>query len=204
MTWRSCLEDLDVAAHALTLQDHQFFRLDSFAECHAVRVTVAVEFAANHVFSGSACCARTDKVDKTALLLLQVAVSICLWYLQAEVNQGLQEGLEVLKQQKALAEALAEGRGQEVQGLKREVQDLIGRLTEAESRVQQGELIRRKLHNTILVSFAASVPLPLPVLHVGDSVTILKHVHSLWYNFVKSCPAAARSDVCIATQWIFQ
>lgn len=68
------------------------------------------------------------------------------------MNQGLQEGLQVLKQQKALAEALAEGRGQEVQGLKQEVQDLTGRLTEAESRVQQGELIRRKLHNTILVS----------------------------------------------------
>ena len=71
--------------------------------------------------------------------------------MQAEVNQGLQEGLEVLKQQKALAEALAEGRGQEVQGLRQEVKDLTGRLTEAESRVQQGELIRRKLHNTILV-----------------------------------------------------
>ena len=71
--------------------------------------------------------------------------------MQAEVNQGLQEGLQVLKQQRALAEALAEGRGQEVQGLKQEVKDLTGRLTEAESRVQQGELIRRKLHNTILV-----------------------------------------------------
>lgn len=71
--------------------------------------------------------------------------------MQAEVNQGLQEGLQVLKQQKALAEALAEGRGQEVQVLKQEVKDLTGRLTEAESRVQQGELIRRKLHNTILV-----------------------------------------------------
>lgn len=78
---------------------------------------------------------------------------------QAEVNQGLQEGLLVLKQQKALAEALAEGRGQEVQGLKQEVKDLTGRLTEAESRVQQGELIRRKLHNTILVrSSSASFP----------------------------------------------
>lgn len=67
------------------------------------------------------------------------------------MNQGLQEGLQVLKQQTALAQALAEGRGQEVQGLKQEVKDLTGRLTEAESRVQQGELIRRKLHNTILV-----------------------------------------------------
>lgn len=73
--------------------------------------------------------------------------------MQAEVNQGLQEGLQVLKQQKNLAEALAEGRGQEVQGLKQEVKDLTGRLTEAESRVHQGELIRRKLHNTILVGF---------------------------------------------------
>ncbi len=68
------------------------------------------------------------------------------------MNQGLQEGLEVLKQQKALAEALAQGRGEEVQGLKGQVKDLTGRLTEAEERVQQGELIRRKLHNTILVS----------------------------------------------------
>lgn len=77
--------------------------------------------------------------------------------MQAEVNQGLQEGLLVLKQQKALAEALAEGRGQEVQGLRQEVKDLTSRLTEAESRVQQGELIRRKLHNTILVgSFSAA------------------------------------------------
>lgn len=73
------------------------------------------------------------------------------------MNQGLQEGLQVLKQQKALAEALAEGRGQEVQGLKQEVHDLTGRLTEAESRVQQGELIRRKLHNTILVSSSSYV-----------------------------------------------
>lgn len=69
---------------------------------------------------------------------------------QAEVNQGLQEGLEVVKQQKALAEALAASRGQEVQGLKQQVHDLTGRLTHAEDRVQQGELIRRKLHNTIL------------------------------------------------------
>lgn len=73
-------------------------------------------------------------------------------HLQAEVNQGLQQGLEVLRQQRALAEALAQGRGEEVQGLKLQVQDLTGRLTEAEERVQQGELIRRKLHNTILVS----------------------------------------------------
>jgi hypothetical protein len=72
------------------------------------------------------------------------------------VNQGLQEGLEVLKQQKALAEALAQGRGEEVQGLKGQVKDLTGRLTEAEERVQQGELIRRKLHNTILVSMLNS------------------------------------------------
>lgn len=76
--------------------------------------------------------------------------------LQAEVNQGLQEGLEVLKQQKALAEALAQGRGEEVQGLKGQVKDLTGRLTEAEERLQQGELIRRKLHNTILVSLLTS------------------------------------------------
>ena len=72
------------------------------------------------------------------------------------MNQGLQEGLEVLKQQKALAEALAQGRGEEVQGLKGQVKDLTGRLTEAEERVQQGELIRRKLHNTILVSLLTS------------------------------------------------
>ena len=72
------------------------------------------------------------------------------------MNQGLQEGLEVLKQQKALAEALAQGRGEEVQGLKGQVKDLTGRLTEAEERVQQGELIRRKLHNTILVSLLKS------------------------------------------------
>ena len=82
--------------------------------------------------------------------------------LQAEVNQGLQEGLEVLKQQKALAEALAQGRGEEMQGLKLEVKDLTGRLTEAEDRVQQGELIRRKLHNTILVGTTTSVLWLLP------------------------------------------
>lgn len=80
----------------------------------------------------------------------------CEHVLQAEVNQGLQEGLLVLKQHKALAEALAEGRGQEVQGLRQEVKDLTGRLTEAESRVQQGELIRRKLHNTILVGSSSA------------------------------------------------
>ena len=74
------------------------------------------------------------------------------------MNQGLQEGLQVLKQQKALAESLAEGRGQEVQGLRQEVKDLTGRLTEAESRVQQGELIRRKLHNTILVRPPSIMP----------------------------------------------
>ena len=86
----------------------------------------------------------------------------CLPALQAEVNQGLQEGLEVLKQQKALAEALAQGRGEEMQGLKLQVKDLTGRLTEAEDRVQQGELIRRKLHNTILVGTAISVLWLLP------------------------------------------
>lgn len=62
----------------------------------------------------------------------------------------------MLKQQKALAEALAQGRGEEVQGLKGQVKDLTGRLTEAEERVQQGELIRRKLHNTILVNLLSS------------------------------------------------
>lgn len=74
------------------------------------------------------------------------------------MNQGLQEGLQVFKQQKALAEALAEGRGQEVQGLRQVVKDLTVRLTEAESRVQQGELIRRKLHNTILVRPPSIMP----------------------------------------------
>lgn len=90
--------------------------------------------------------------------------------MQAEVNQGLQEGLQVLKQQKALAEALAEGRGQEVQGLKQEVLSLTGRLTEAESRVQQGELIRRKLHNTILVRNALTPAHKNPVCPCGHQL----------------------------------
>lgn len=67
------------------------------------------------------------------------------------MNQGLQEGLEVLKQQKALAEALSQTRGDEMQGLKQQIASLTGQLTEAQERVQQAEIIRRKLHNTILV-----------------------------------------------------
>lgn len=71
--------------------------------------------------------------------------------LQAEVNQGLQKGLDVLKQQKALADALSQTRGEEVQGLKQQIASLTSQLTEAQDRVQQAEIIRRKLHNTILV-----------------------------------------------------
>lgn len=71
--------------------------------------------------------------------------------MQAEVNQGLQEGLDVLKQQKALAEALSQTRGEEVHSLKQQISTLTEQLTEAQDRVQQAEIIRRKLHNTILV-----------------------------------------------------
>ena len=78
-------------------------------------------------------------------------LTACHLSLQAEVNQGLQEGLDVLKQQKALAEALSQTRGEEVQGLKQQIASLTSQLTEAQDRVQQAEIIRRKLHNTILV-----------------------------------------------------
>lgn len=71
--------------------------------------------------------------------------------MQAEINQGLQEGLDVLKQQKALAEALSQTRGEEVHNLKQQIASLTAQLTEAQDRVQQAEIIRRKLHNTILV-----------------------------------------------------
>lgn len=78
-------------------------------------------------------------------------LTACHLSLQAVVNQGLQEGLDVLKQQKALAEALSQTRGEEVQGLKQQIASLTSQLTEAQDRVQQAEIIRRKLHNTILV-----------------------------------------------------
>ena len=91
----------------------------------------------------------SPSVGKQAVL--PQIVTACHSMLQAEVNQGLQEGLEVLKQQKALAEALSQTRGDEMQGLKQQIASLTGQLTEAQERVQQAEIIRRKLHNTILV-----------------------------------------------------
>ena len=89
-----------------------------------------------------------------------------------------------MKQQKALAEALAASRGEEVQGLKQQMQDLTGRLTHAEDRVQQGELIRRKLHNTILVCFAAAQVCKMDKCHLSAPYRMRLH------NSIPTNPAA--------------
>lgn len=98
----------------------------------------------------------SETYHRLHLFLAKAHISQLAAVLQLEVNQGLQEGLEVLKQQKALADALSQTRGDEVQGLRLQVASLTGQLTEAQDRVQQAEVIRRKLHNTILVCPATS------------------------------------------------
>jgi chromosome segregation ATPase len=73
--------------------------------------------------------------------------------IQAEVNSSLAEQLAAAQDAAAAAQALAEARGGDTAGLRQRVATLETAVAAAENRVQELEIVRRKLHNTILVSF---------------------------------------------------
>lgn len=68
---------------------------------------------------------------------------------QAELNVNLADQAALFKEQRDLAESRAEKNGQELAALRARVVELELALQEAETRVRDGEVMRRKLHNTI-------------------------------------------------------
>jgi hypothetical protein len=72
-------------------------------------------------------------------------------FMQAEVNVGLAEQLEVARESQRIAEALAASRGAEAATLRKRCTEAEAGRAAAEAAAAQGEVLRRKLHNTILV-----------------------------------------------------
>jgi len=68
---------------------------------------------------------------------------------QAELNANLADQAALFKEQRDLAESRAEKNRQELAALRARVAELELALQEAEIRVRDGEVMRRKLHNTL-------------------------------------------------------
>lgn len=77
---------------------------------------------------------------------------------QAEVNCGLAEQLAFARETLEVAEQLAAARGAEAKELRRRLAAADAARAAAEQRVADGELVRRKLHNTILVRCSQTRP----------------------------------------------
>ncbi|KXZ52544.1 hypothetical protein GPECTOR_9g588 [Gonium pectorale] len=69
--------------------------------------------------------------------------------MQQKLIASMREELASAKENRAMADATAETRGAQISELKAQVETLQGSLADAERRVYEGELIRRKLHNII-------------------------------------------------------
>lgn len=68
---------------------------------------------------------------------------------QQKMIASMREELGMSKEQRAMAESITDSQGRQLAELKSQVQVLQASLEAAEKRVYDGELIRRKLHNTI-------------------------------------------------------
>lgn len=71
--------------------------------------------------------------------------------MQEEINAGLQERLAMAEAGLQQARNLAEGRAGEAGVLAQQACELRAQLAEATSKWQEGEVLRRRLHNTIMV-----------------------------------------------------
>lgn len=68
---------------------------------------------------------------------------------QHKLMDAMRSELALAREHKAMAESLSESRGSQISEYKLKVQQLQESLADAERRVYESELIRRKLHNTI-------------------------------------------------------
>lgn len=68
---------------------------------------------------------------------------------QRKLMDHMRQDLAMAREQKALSESLCDSRGRQLEEYKVQLQQLQESLADAERRVYEGELIRRKLHNTI-------------------------------------------------------
>ena len=78
---------------------------------------------------------------------------------QAEMNTSLADQLAFAEEARRVAEQLASARQTELSALKRRLKVAEKAKATAEQRAQEGELVRRKLHNTILVRLY-TIPMP--------------------------------------------
>ncbi|KAG2451808.1 hypothetical protein HYH02_003584 [Chlamydomonas schloesseri] len=69
--------------------------------------------------------------------------------MQTKTIATMREELAGAKEGRAMADAMADSRAAQIAELKAQVESLQGSLADAEKRVYEGELIRRKLHNII-------------------------------------------------------
>jgi hypothetical protein len=79
-------------------------------------------------------------------------IAVCL---QAEMNTGLADQLAYAEEARRVAEQLAAARLAELNALKKRLKTAEKAQAAAEQRASEGELVRRKLHNTILVGPSA-------------------------------------------------
>ena len=70
---------------------------------------------------------------------------------QSEMNTSLADQLAFAEEARHVAEQLASARQTELTALKRRLKAAEKAQATAEQRAQEGELVRRQLHNTILV-----------------------------------------------------
>ena len=78
---------------------------------------------------------------------------------QAEMNTSLADQLAFAEEARRVAEQLASARQTELTALKRRLKAAEKAQATAEQRMQEGELVRRQLHNTILVRLYR-IPMP--------------------------------------------
>lgn len=78
---------------------------------------------------------------------------------QSEMNTSLADRLAFAEEARRVAEQLASARQTEVTALKRRLKAAEKAQAIAEQRSQEGELVRRQLHNTILVRLDI-IPMP--------------------------------------------
>lgn len=71
---------------------------------------------------------------------------------QAQVNSSLAEQLTLAQDAATAARSLADAQASENTSLRNKVGGLEAALASAETRIQDLEVVRRKLHNTIMVS----------------------------------------------------
>ncbi|GLJ39426.1 hypothetical protein SUGI_0805230 [Cryptomeria japonica] len=127
----------------------------------------------------------TGKSDYELRMLTTKATALEESYMsQAELIKGLRQQLDVANQKLKLADDSLALQKQEGAGYLSKLQDLQARLVEAEHQLREGEVLRRKLHNTIqelkgnIRVFCRVRPI-LPDDEYGSEIPVVEYPNSM-------------------------